>query len=240
MASAVHKEVVGIAHPGPNPNGRVPGHAILTMNAEEQPSAAISVKSGRRRDQVKSAAPRSVGSTPRWYDFSYPSQPGPHGVFERGLTRSTRAIVAPYVAAVENVLKVGDRDMLSDCLFATANWSRVLAAGGATVRVVGGVGQHLETVPATPSERQGGYLTDDDGLVQHWWLMLEPHGLIFDPTAHQFDGRGGVDIDRYRVEGTPVAEWRRDWPARASGFPIVAIGSRGQTSRTRLGLRGGR
>jgi hypothetical protein len=161
-------------------------------------------------------------------------------VLERGLTESLGSLVAAQLTEVERALKRGERELLSDCLSATASWSRALAAAGAAVRVVGGVGQHIDTVPTTPSERQGGYLTDDDGLVQHWWLMLEPNGWIFDPTAHQFDDRGGVDIGRYRVEGASLAEWRRDWPAHASGFPIVATASGAATWRARLGLGGGR
>lgn len=175
-----------------------------------------------------------------WDDFSYPSQVRPLGVIEHGLAMSIGALLAANVAAVEGMLRNGDRDLLGDCLYATANWARALTASGAAVRRVGGVGEHKETVPATRRDQLGGYMTDDDSLVEHWWLMVEPHGLIFDPTAHQFDKRGGVDVSRYQVGGRPVLEWRRQWPTCATGFPLTSIQATDATWRTRLRLRSGR
>ncbi len=158
-------------------------------------------------------------------------------MIEQGLAASIGPILAANLARVEEMLKSAERDLLSSCLYATANWVRVLAAAGVTVRTVGGVGRHIRTEPPEPPDRVGGYMTDDDGLVQHWWLMVEPHGLIFDPTAHQFDRRGGVAIGRYWVAGEPLLDWRRDWPARSADFAIPASRSGDANWRTRLGLR---
>jgi hypothetical protein len=156
-----------------------------------------------------------------WRDLAYPGQAQPHGVLETSIAPEVRSLIEELAPRVAQGLKTEDRNVLGDCGFATLSWASVLASAGVTVRRVGGFGEHEVTVPPTPVEQLGGYLTDDDGLVQHWWLMVDPDGSLFDPTAHQFDARGGIRLERYRVEGSPVHRWRLEWPTRAGHFPAA-------------------
>ena len=41
-------------------------------------------------------------------------------------------------------------------------------------------------------------------MHRHYWLEIGADRLIFDPTAHQFDDRGGVQLDRYTAGGEPL------------------------------------
>lgn len=157
--------------------------------------------------------------SPKWRDLAYPDEPRPYGVVEDSIGPIVRELIRDLAPRVKEVLKTKDRNVLGDCGFATIAWAGALASAGLTVRRVGGFGEHEITVPPTPVEQLGGYLTDDDGLVQHWWLMVDPDGSLFDPTAHQFDARGGIRLKRYRVEGSPVHRWRLEWPACAGHFP---------------------
>ena len=161
-------------------------------------------------------------SSPVWRDLAYPGQARPHGVLETSIADEVRSLIEELAPRVAQGLKTKDRDVLSDCGFATISWTGTLASAGLTIRRVGGFGEHRETLPPTPREVQGGYLTSDDGLVEHWWLMVDPDGSIFDPTAHQFEGRGGIELDRYSVEGIRLGAWRGDWPSRATQFPIAS------------------
>ena len=51
---------------------------------------------------------------------------------------------------------------------------------------------------------------DDNGVVAHWWLIVGVDERIFDPTAHQFDLRGGISVFRYIVEDRPFVDWRAE------------------------------
>lgn len=173
----------------------------------------------------------------RWHDLSYPGEHLPLGVLEGSIRLEVRDLIADLAVTVGSVLRSSDRNVLSDCGFATIAWASALAPTGLTVRRVGGFGEHEVTVPPTPVEQLGGYATDDDGLIQHWWLMIDPNGSVIDPTAHQFDHRGGIELERYRVEGTRLEAWRRDWPAAATHFPIVVSSPTDPSANIRRRLR---
>lgn len=46
-------------------------------------------------------------------------------------------------------------------------------------------------------------------MHRHYWLEIGLERLIVDPTAHQFDHRGGMSLDRYTVDGERLQP-RRD------------------------------
>ncbi len=154
-------------------------------------------------------------SSQPFVDFAYPEDEDARGVVELGLSEAVLAAIDREADAVRRSL--GPR--IGDCLLACTVWHAALAACGQTRIVVGGFGQHVDTEPRTPADRLSGYRTDDDGIVTHWWLMFGPDGLLFDPTAHQFDNRGGISLSRYRVDGTSLQEWRGRWSELALRFP---------------------
>ena len=148
-------------------------------------------------------------------DFAYPGDEVMRGVIQRGLDLAVVAAINREADAVWRSL--GPR--IDDCLLACAVWHAALRASDQTRIVAGGFGQHVDTEPRTPADRLSGYRTNDDGIVTHWWLMFGPDGLLFDPTAHQFDNRGGISLSRYRVDGTSLQQWRGRWSELALRFP---------------------
>ena len=120
-------------------------------------------------------------------DFFYPGERDARGIIQFGLDGTIVATIEREAEAIRKSL--GPR--ISDCLLASSVWQAALAASGPAPIVAGGFGQR-ETVPPTPGDRLSGYRTDDDGVVTHLWLMFGPDSLLFDPTAHQFDDRGGI------------------------------------------------
>ncbi len=151
--------------------------------------------------------PRSIRSTLAvgpFSDFVYPGCERPSGVIERGVADDIVAVIDERAASVAS----GLRTRLMDCLYAGKAWQDTLQRRGVSTLLVGGSGQHIETVPRTSRNRLSGYRTDDDGVVTHWWLAIGLDRLIFDPTAYQFEGRGGVSLSRYLLDGIPLVEWR--------------------------------
>jgi hypothetical protein len=139
---------------------------------------------------------------PTWFlEFAYPGEQ-PSGVIERGTPLEIVRIIGERAAEVSGSFRFPK--MRGDCGYATSAWERTLrTAGVVACRSIGGAGQHEITVPATPLARVSGYRTDDDGVVRHFWLLVGPAEHLFDPTAHQFDNRGGISEDRYWLEGGP-------------------------------------
>jgi uncharacterized protein YodC (DUF2158 family) len=79
-------------------------------------------------------------------------------------------------------------------------------AAGGDFELCGGEGVDDEVFRGyrlVPLDERSGYREDDGFVHRHWWLGYGPGRLIFDPTVHQFDDRGGVSLDRYVIQGKP-------------------------------------
>ncbi len=150
-------------------------------------------------------------SVPAFADFTYPGEDHPRGVVDFDLHTAIASEIERRGKAI--MARLGPR--IGDCMVACTAWHAALSSE--LPIMVGGFGEHIETVPETPADRRSGYLTDDDGVVTHWWLMFGPRGSLFDPTAHQFDGRGGVSKDRYLVDGKTILQW--SWADLVLRFP---------------------
>lgn len=100
-----------------------------------------------------------------------------------------------------------------DCRHACSAWERALKSQGLAVRTFGGEGVDDDSPSSdfriAPLDRRTGYREDDNVVHRHYWPEIGADRLIFDPTAHQFDDRGGVSLDRYTVNGEPLRP-RRD------------------------------
>jgi hypothetical protein len=151
-------------------------------------------------------------SDDRLLDFYYPGDNDPAGVIE-GVAAAefveTLSVLAPQVRHGLDVIK--DRGM--DCRHASVAWERALRAHGLHARMVGGEGTDDDVFTSdyrlVALDRRSGYRRADDDIVhRHYWLEVGPDRLIFDPTAHQFDDKGGVSLDRYTIEGTPLRPGR--------------------------------
>jgi hypothetical protein len=145
-------------------------------------------------------------SDARLIDFTYPGEDQPAGVFERGLSQDLVAIVDALADSVRVGLDISPGQR-RDCMYTCAAWERALRACGTEVQLRGGVGVDDEAFVGyrlVPLDRRSGYREADDEVHRHFWLEIGGDHLIFDPTAHQFDERGGVSLDRYTVNGEPL------------------------------------
>ena len=154
-------------------------------------------------------------------DFTYPAESRPHGVIDTAMPASARAAIDRVAAAVHARLSASG-DWLRDCRHATAAWREfLLREAGVNSRMLGGEGVDDDVFAGyrlVPHNDRSGYL-ESDGLVhRHYWLIVEPGGFLFDPTAHQFDARGGVQVERYIVDGVPLRahDVRRTLPRTGS------------------------
>jgi len=95
-----------------------------------------------------------------------------------------------------------------DCRHACFTWERALQARGLSAATNGGEGVDDDPLSSdykiAPRDKRSGYREDDGVVHRHYWLEVGAERLIFDPTAHQFDVKGGVSLDRYTVRGEPL------------------------------------
>lgn len=146
---------------------------------------------------------------PTLVDFGYPGSQAPHGVIEEGAPVKVLHDIAASAAAIEASL-VGRGDLRFDCRHACHRWQLQLRRFGHLVRQEGGVGIDEDAFTSdycliAPALRSG--YREGDGLVhRHFWLLVGVGCYLFDPTAHQFDAKGGLELDRYLVDG--VASFR--------------------------------
>jgi hypothetical protein len=142
---------------------------------------------------------------PRLVDFTYPSDVNPAGVIENGMPIEVVAAIARIADDVRRSLDAAPGRLL-DCRYACASWARALHSQSVVARTVGGEGVDAEVFSSeyrlVPLDRRSGYREADGAVHRHYWLEIERR--IFDPTAHQFDSKGGVSLDRYTVEGNPL------------------------------------
>jgi len=146
-------------------------------------------------------------TTAEFDDFAYPEEAEPTGVIERGMGEEFVAIVANVADEVRRNLEAF-RGRRLDCRHACLAWERALRPEGFHVEVVGGEGVDGDVFSPdyrlVPLDQRSGYREGDDVVHRHYWLEIGTQRLIFDPTAHQFDDKGGVSRDRYVVDGLPA------------------------------------
>lgn len=109
---------------------------------------------------------------------------------------------------------------LHDCWKASAWWSRALEGKLIAVQIcmepdpddqAPADGAHISDV------ERGGYETDGGAIRRHAWLAVGGGLWLFDPTAHQFDGCGRADVDRYWVQEKGERIRFTEWRARQVG-----------------------
>jgi len=144
----------------------------------------------------------------RLADFAYPDDNDRIGVIEREMPSEIVAAITEDAALV--AASLGGRR--GDCLWACPAWQRVLRPRGVQVETMGGVGVDDDAFDALyqliPHGRRSGYREDDGRIRQHWWLAIGAEPLLFDPTGHQFDDKGGLSLDRYVIDGDPWIDRR--------------------------------
>lgn len=157
-------------------------------------------------------APRSPSiqrTRRRLLDFSYPGSRTPHGIIEAAMPAELLHDIAANAGAVEASL-VGRGDLRFDCRHACHRWQLQLRRFGHLVRQEGGVGidedEFSSDFRLVPPALRSGYREGDGRVHRHFWLLVGVGCYLFDPTAHQFDKRGGLALDRYYVDG--VASFR--------------------------------
>jgi hypothetical protein len=159
--------------------------------------------------------PSTSSTDALFVEFRYPDAVAPCGIIETGMPAPVCEAIHRFAGSVGGGLAaVGHR---CHCLAAASEWLRVLEqtlrGTSIAVRLEGGPGVDEEdqfdpNYRTIPLDRRSGY-READGLVhRHFWLLIGPDQLVFDPTAHQFDAKGGVHLDRYVLDGTNLPDWR--------------------------------
>ncbi|MHB8460628.1 MAG: hypothetical protein ACYDAK_07940 [Candidatus Limnocylindrales bacterium] len=142
---------------------------------------------------------------PAFEAFRYPGDEQPSGEIQLTVSTETRALIDRLSSQLRAFIPVGYH---GDCVRETIEWCRQLRKH-VRVQRVGGNGiddpqfgsDYLRVPPS-------GYREADGEVHRHWWLLLEEHEHVFDPTVHrQFDDKGGFAPDRYVLDG--VARLRR-------------------------------
>ena len=143
----------------------------------------------------------------RLQDFFYSGEDEPAGVVERELSHDAVVVLDAVADDVRRSLDAFPGRRM-DCRHACAGWERALKPLGLAVRTCGGEGVDDDSPSSdfriAPLDRRTGYREGDNVVHRHYWLEVGADRLIFDPTAHQFEGRGGVSLDRYTVDGEPL------------------------------------
>ncbi len=131
-------------------------------------------------------------------------------VYERGLPTAVSRLLLAEAPRVREGLDALGAKRRWDCGYAVAAWKRELQGANVVFAEAGGVGVDEPAEDAfyrtIPLSRRSGYLEGDGQVHRHWWLLIGPGRHLFDPTAHQFDNRGGVSLDRYIVDGMPIRQ----------------------------------
>lgn len=143
----------------------------------------------------------------------------------RGLTEDAIQVIRDVAASIRDGLDAtpGQR---RNCLRACSDWTRALSERGIDVQVIGGEGVDDDVFTSDRRlvrlDERSGYREDDDQVHRHYWLGIGSERLIFDPTAHQFDDKGDVALDRYTIDSMPAISsrtpWQRGRAARTSGW----------------------
>jgi hypothetical protein len=144
----------------------------------------------------------------RLVDFAYPDNEDHIGVIEREMP----SLIVTAITEDATLVAASLGGRRGDCLWACPAWQRVLGARGVRGETMGGVGVDDDAFDALyqliPHESRSGYREDDGQIRQHWWLAVGAEALLFDPTGHQFDDKGGLSLDRYVIDGEPWIDRR--------------------------------
>lgn len=139
-------------------------------------------------------------------DFTYPDRVSPVGVIDSSMPPEIVRVIAALAPAIGRAL-AGPPDRTLECGLACKFWMEGLQRVGVPARIIGGVGVDDDAFTSNyqlvPLDRRSGYQEGDGQVHRHFWLVIGDERLIFDPTAHQFDTKGGVSWDRYVVDGSP-------------------------------------
>lgn len=149
----------------------------------------------------------------RFLEFSYPGEARPYGVIEVGIQSEVVDYIRERAATVMGGRS--EHDLMRECWKMAPTWCQVLGDRfpGLAVSLRGGEGgepqqQGPGRYGPDPGGHRSGYLGGSRRVERHYWVTLDEGELIFDPTAHQWDDRGGLDIARYRMDGKPFIDWR--------------------------------
>jgi len=146
-------------------------------------------------------------------EFAYPGRNRPYGVIEVGMPDD---VVAYIRERAGTFCRGWSEDSLErQCWMLAPAWCSELSDhfGGMTISLRGGEGavepggDAGDIRPDSPETRSG-YLAGSGEIERHYWVTVGPDELIFDPTAHQWDARGGLGLERYRMDGKRFAAWR--------------------------------
>jgi hypothetical protein len=146
-------------------------------------------------------------------DLWYPGLDRPAGVFESSIGNRARNFVEEHASEVRQ----GDRDhdVYHQCWLMAPAWLSALQTNLRAVEfeIIGGEGIEEQDygqgqVRPAPPEEQSGYRDGTGHVQRHYWLIVGSHLALFDPTAHQWDERGGFDLARYVVDGQSFTTWR--------------------------------
>jgi hypothetical protein len=144
---------------------------------------------------------------PALVDFTYPGGEAPSGVMDSAIPPNLRALIEAMGPSIDDGL--GSRRL--DCRYACDAWRRAFARHGVACLLSGGEGVDDEVTRGhrlVPLDRRSGYRESDGLIHRHYWLRIGADRHLFDPTAHQFDRNGGVALERYLVDGIPLAAGR--------------------------------
>lgn len=147
-----------------------------------------------------------ASSSPGLLDLTYGGDHSPSGVLDARMPAKT----VQMILAMEPRVRASfpSNGQKTDCRYASSAWMRAFRAVGIAADVAGGDGVDEDAFTSdwklVPPEARSGYREDDGQVHRHYWLLLTPDLLLFDPTAHQFDTRAGVSLERYIVDGEPI------------------------------------
>ena len=147
-----------------------------------------------------------VTSTTELADLFYPGRNQPVGVLDRAMPSELRDVVSELAPTLGQTL-AGPPDRTMDCRVACNFWRAALATRGIKAHTMGGEGIDDDVFVQyrfVPLERRSGYMEADSKIHRHYWLSVGDDQSLIDPTAHQFDDRGGVSIGRYVIDGVPA------------------------------------
>lgn len=136
-------------------------------------------------------------------------------VIEIGMRRDLIAALGTLAPRVRRTIAISYARWPRDCWVACDRWAPLLKAEQIGFLCADGRGDGPDVFGpdrlTVPESERGGYLANVNDvceLKRHRWFLIGPGRCVFDPTAHQFDQQGGVSLDRYRLDGFPIIEWR--------------------------------
>lgn len=160
-------------------------------------------------------------------DFVYDGDVSASGVVEARAAPTIRAAILAAEPEARDALDSLGRRM--DCGYACAAWRRALMRQNFTAHVVGGPGVDEEELTIdyriAPLESRSGNREGDGTVHRHFWLLVGPGCVLFDPTVHQFHAKGGVALERYVLEGRSMIVGQNGQPGEGRERRCVLFGA---------------